>query len=142
MSRRILRKSPGVDILDIVSVDGQWCNVRKFAGAQLRSARYRVRKSDCFRVPSDLAEPSRRDQVPTDSDESSDDELPHEPPRPPCPPAIPQAISSPGPKDPPDSHATNIDSDNMDARELPPSSRSGRERRHPSRFDDYVTEFA
>ena len=76
----------------VVSVDGQWCNVRKFAGAQLRSARYRVRKSDCFRVPSDLADPSRRDQVPTDSDESSDDELPHEPPRPSCPPVIPQAI--------------------------------------------------
>ena len=52
----------------VVSVDGQWCNVRKFAGAQLRSARYRVRKSDCFRVPSDLADPSRCDQVPTDSD--------------------------------------------------------------------------
>ena len=126
----------------VVSVDGLWCNVRKFAGAQLRSARYRVRKSDCFRVPPDLADPSRRDQVSTDSDESSDDELPHEPPRPPCPPVIPQAISSPGPKDPPDSHATNIDSDNMDARELPPSSRSGRERHRPSRFDDYVTEFA
>ena len=86
----------------VVSVDGHFCNIRKFVGAQLRSASYRVRKSDCFKVPPDLADPSHRHQDPTDSDDSSEDELPCEQPKPPAPPVIPQAISSPGPKVPPD----------------------------------------
>ena len=35
----------------VVSVDGLWCNVRKFTGSQLRSTSYRVKLSECYRVP-------------------------------------------------------------------------------------------
>ena len=34
----------------VASVDGLWCNVRKFAGSQLRSTSYRVKLSECYRV--------------------------------------------------------------------------------------------
>ena len=39
----------------VVSVDGLWCNVRKFTGSQLRSTSYRVKLSECYCVP-DLME--------------------------------------------------------------------------------------
>ena len=59
----------------MVSVDGLWCNVRKFTGSQLRSTSYRVKLSECYRVP-DLTETtpnlSRRystDFYPEDIDE-------------------------------------------------------------------------
>ena len=39
----------------VVSVDGLWCNVRTFSGSQLRSTSYRVKLSECYRVP-DLTE--------------------------------------------------------------------------------------
>ena len=35
----------------VVSIDGQWCNVRKFTGSQLRSTSYRVKLSECYRIP-------------------------------------------------------------------------------------------
>ena len=34
----------------VVSIDGSWCNVRKFTGSQLRSTSYRVKLAECFRV--------------------------------------------------------------------------------------------
>ncbi|XP_033125265.1 neural-cadherin-like [Anneissia japonica] len=35
----------------IASIDGDWCNIRKFSGTQLRSNTYRVKKTECFKVP-------------------------------------------------------------------------------------------
>ena len=59
----------------VVSVDGLWYNVRNFTGSQLRSTSYRVKLSECYRVP-DLTETtsnlSRRystDFYPEDIDE-------------------------------------------------------------------------
>ena len=34
----------------VTSIDGSWCNVRKFTGSQLRSTSYRVKLSECFRA--------------------------------------------------------------------------------------------
>ena len=34
----------------VSSIDGSWCNVRKFTGCQLRSTSYRVKLSECFRA--------------------------------------------------------------------------------------------
>ena len=34
----------------VASVDGNWCNVRKFVGAQIRSSSYRVKSSECYKV--------------------------------------------------------------------------------------------
>ena len=35
----------------VVSVDGAWCFIRKFTGAQLRSSSYKVKLKECYRVP-------------------------------------------------------------------------------------------
>ena len=34
----------------VVLVDGEWCNVRKFVGSQLRNVSCRVRKNECYKV--------------------------------------------------------------------------------------------
>ena len=39
----------------VVSVDGLWCNIRKFTGAQLRNNTYRVRITDCYVVPAETS---------------------------------------------------------------------------------------
>ena len=43
-------KSRGRDRYLVVLVDGEWCNVRKFVGSQLRNVLYRVKKSECYKV--------------------------------------------------------------------------------------------
>ena len=43
-------KSRGRDRYLVVLVDGEWCNVRKFVGSQLRNVSYRVKKSECYKV--------------------------------------------------------------------------------------------
>uniref|UniRef100_A0A8C4NGU4 Uncharacterized protein n=1 Tax=Eptatretus burgeri TaxID=7764 RepID=A0A8C4NGU4_EPTBU len=35
----------------VSAIDGPWCNIHKFVGSQLRSAAYRVKKSECYKVP-------------------------------------------------------------------------------------------
>jgi len=44
-------KSQARDRYLVVSVDGEWCYIRKFTGAQLRSSSYKVKLSDCYTVP-------------------------------------------------------------------------------------------
>ncbi|KAJ8344559.1 hypothetical protein SKAU_G00318880 [Synaphobranchus kaupii] len=82
-------------------VDPPFCNIRKFVGSQLRTASYRVRLSDCFKVPSDVSD-EQCSPGPCLSDCSEDEDLLPEdgdlPPSshpPPLPPAIPAAISAP-----------------------------------------------
>ena len=38
----------------VVSLDGEWCNIRKFTGNQLRSNSYRVKLKECILVPNQL----------------------------------------------------------------------------------------
>jgi hypothetical protein len=35
----------------VTSVEDNWCNIRKLVGSQLRNASYRVKKSECYKVP-------------------------------------------------------------------------------------------
>ena len=44
-------KSQARDRYLVTSTDQLWCNVHKFKGDQLRNASYRVKKSDCYKVP-------------------------------------------------------------------------------------------
>ena len=37
----------------IVSIDGEWCVVKKFVGNSLRASSYKVKISECYRVPGD-----------------------------------------------------------------------------------------
>ena len=36
----------------VTAVDGEWLNIRKFVGRQLRSSSYRVKNTECYKVPS------------------------------------------------------------------------------------------
>ncbi|KAJ8349524.1 hypothetical protein SKAU_G00246540 [Synaphobranchus kaupii] len=94
-------KSRARDRYLVVSVDPPFYNIRKFVGSQLRTASYRVRLSDCFKVPSDVSD-EQCSPGPCLSDCSEDEDLLPEdgdlPPSshpPPLPPAIPAAISAP-----------------------------------------------
>ena len=39
----------------VVSIDGEWCFIKKFVGTQLRSSSYKVKTSECYRVPNEKA---------------------------------------------------------------------------------------
>lgn len=140
----------------VVSVEGLWCGLRKFAGSQLRDFTYRVKLSDCYKVPvagPDTVRPS------VDGDASDEDcPLPPDVPRvvPPQAPTIPPEIASvPTPAGPggpcpilgwqsPADAALPEDrgSPCADPVGVPSSPRRGaRLRRPPPRLSDYVMDF-
>jgi hypothetical protein len=55
----------------VVQVEGAWCNVQKFKGKQLRSASYRIKRSECYKVPG-CSEASFRPREYASSDGDSD----------------------------------------------------------------------
>ena len=137
----------------VVEVTGSFCNIRKFVGSQLRSTSYRVKTSDCYRVPSEVAD-YRPSAINDDADSSSDEAPPAQPvPSPPSPP-IPSAISTPATQVVPDdnlpasgdepSEDTHpdpvVDSPASDSNSdtSPPPHRSTRVRRRPACYDDFV----
>ncbi|KAL2103187.1 hypothetical protein ACEWY4_000055 [Coilia grayii] len=136
----------------VVSVEGLWCGLRKFAGSQLRDFTYRVKLSDCYKVP--VASP---DTVrPSEGGVASDEDCPLPPDAPPQAPTIPSEIASvptpagPGgscpvlgwqlpaataPPEDPGPPCTDPDS-------APSSPRRGtRLRRPPPHLGDYVVDF-
>ena len=136
----------------VVEVTGPFCNIRKFVGSQLRSTSYRVKTSDCYRVPSEVAD-YRPSAINDDADSSSDEAPPAQPVcLPPPPPVIPSAISTPASQqvpenDPPagghvlreDTHTDPvIDSPASDSDTSDPPRRSTRVRRRPARYNDFV----
>ena len=138
----------------VVEVSGSFCNIRKFVGSQLRRTSYRVKTTDCYRVPSEVTV-FQSPAANSDTDSSSDEATSVQPePSPPAPPVIPSAISTPAIQEVPevnlpadqdepcedtnpdpvlDSPATGNDSD---ISSLP--RRSSRVRRRPARYDDFV----
>jgi hypothetical protein len=78
----------------VTSINHPWCFVKKFTAKQIRAASYQVRLEECYRVPSQLADP--KINHPRDSD--SDDEVlcPEEAPpmNPPSPPAVPAVLQA------------------------------------------------
>ena len=82
-------KKRACDCYLVVEVSGSFCNTRKFVGSQLQSISYRVKTSDCYRVPSKVTD-FRPSAVSSDTDSSSDKALPAQPvPSPPYPPCQP-----------------------------------------------------
>ena len=132
----------------VTSIEGNWCNIRKFVGSQLRKMSYRVRLTDCFVVPSSLtpnvlqAEDLSEDESPIDisdtaversldaPDSSTDRSVP------PILPDIPSVISDP-PFEPIVSDSEDSTSRAEDQESLP-LRRSTRERRKPSHLADFV----
>ena len=137
----------------VVEVTGSFCNIRKFVSSQLRSTSYRVKTSDCYRVPSEVAD-YRPSAINDDADSSSDEAPPAQPvPSPPSPPVIP-TILAPATQEVPDdnlpasghepredthpdpvidSPASDSDSDTS-----PQPRRSTRVRCRPARYDEFV----
>ena len=60
----------------VTSVESDWCHLRKFVGSQLRQSPYRVKKSDCFKVPSSLPTQHRPPAGSYSPDSSEDEEYP------------------------------------------------------------------
>ena len=48
-------KSRARDRYLVVSVDGEWCRIKKFVGNQLRATSYKVKVKECYKVPSDFS---------------------------------------------------------------------------------------
>ena len=152
-------KTRACDRYLVVEIDSAFCNVRKFVGSQLRSTSYRVKTSECYRVPSEVAD-FRPSAFKDDADSSADEAPPARPaPIPPPPPVIQSAISTPATqavpghadlttshnepcntKSHPDPGGSSASDSDPDA--PPPSRRSTRERHPPARYDDFVTDFS
>ena len=54
-----LNKSRARDRYIVVAIGLPFCDIKKFIGSQLRSSSYYAKLSECFKVPSDLADPIR-----------------------------------------------------------------------------------
>ena len=80
----------------VSATDGLWCNICKFGGSQLRSAAYRVKKSECYKVPDYRKDtlPLPRNRVHRGSLQTEDVFL-QPATKPPDPPFIPDELSSP-----------------------------------------------
>ena len=81
----------------VVSVEDQWCQIKKFTGHHLRSSSYKVKLSECFKVPNYFTEHTHLSyNCRGDDDPESDDELPvtqtHQAY---IPPPVPPELSSP-----------------------------------------------
>jgi hypothetical protein len=77
----------------VVSVDGEWCNIRKFAGSQLRCSSYRVKLTECYKVPG--GETPLYSLRKRDTDVSDEDGEAAPSAAPPPPPRIPEILSRP-----------------------------------------------
>ena len=80
----------------VTSIEVQWCYIRKFVGSQLRSTSYRVKKTECYKVPSQVA-PNPYSTARPGSENISDEDDPDcaTPAAPPAPPFIPPELSTP-----------------------------------------------
>lgn len=58
----------------VVSIDGEWCFIKKFIGSQLRSSSYKVKLSECYRIPNEKPWSEPLKYLPnSDSDDESED---------------------------------------------------------------------
>ncbi|MCG7866391.1 MAG: hypothetical protein JAY74_08440, partial [Candidatus Thiodiazotropha taylori] len=78
----------------VVSIDGEWCFIKKFVGTQLRSSSYKVKTSECYRVPNEkpLSVPLKY-PVNSDSEDEVDNVCTRQ--NPPLPVNIPTILSQP-----------------------------------------------
>lgn len=145
----------------VMSIDGDWCFVKKFTGSQLRATSYKVKVSDCYKVPTNpLVSVSHPPcSIDSDEDEAIIEQTPiYQPP------VAPQALLRPAVCDypvsivsPPDSHQQLHDvipsdthndisdhhDQSVDTQQQPSNDyyegRPQRNRRPPSYLKDFVT---
>ena len=102
-------KSRARDRYLVVSVDDNWCYIRKFCGNQLRSTSYKVKRSECYKVSS-LCELPVRHRRGSDTSDEEGDSNPKICPTPPPIPAIPDVLSLPATED---VNSSRPDADNI-----------------------------
>ena len=155
-------KSRARDRYLVVALEPPFCNIKKLVGRQLRNSTYRVKITECFKVPTDTQDTS---MLPRQDDTEEEDQYTEIQP-PPTPPTIPVAISAPagdsvlhhateepqrleelvqiGPPDPQAYDCADKHQDFHDALNNKQSGeqlrRSKRSRRPPSRYEDYITD--
>ena len=160
-------KSRARDRYLVVAIDPPFCDIKKFIGSQLRSSSYRPKLTECFKVPSDLADPLYAPWQCRGQDSDDEDDPDNHTSPPPSLPDIPDAISAsaqhlsitPSCVTPPapafradcimeDTAAQpscpedpSLEKALVSADPDPPGlRRSSRTRRRPARFEDYDTE--
>ena len=131
----------------VVSTEPTWCNIRKFTGNQLRNMSYRVKKSECYKVPPFARDPVHAAPEETSRDDCADDDIlfNEPPPVPDIPSEIKTQCEDIGSTPPlPESNSTPIsplpcsESVSSSVPNSPTPSRPKRNVRLPSRFDDFV----
>ena len=131
-------KSRARDRYIIVSIDREWCFIKKFAGSQLRATSYKVKLDECYSVPHTLP-PTSSPSVPPSPDEEECEEIPEQP-------SVPPALLRPPSPEPSDSTPDHAELQGSTApTEVPvnpvPSSyelRPQRARRPPAYLEDYI----
>jgi hypothetical protein len=105
----------------VVSIEQDWCSVRKFTRTQLRSMSYRVKRTECYKVPhyDILTEESHDTDRESDDDDHND--IAVDMPRPPALPGIPQPIGPQPPLHQEDEGSTPATVDPIDTSEVCPS---------------------
>ena len=87
-------KSRARDRYLVVAIDPPFCDIKKFIGSQLRSSSYRPKLTECFKVPSDLADPLYAPWQCRGQDSDDEDDPDNHTSPPPSLPDIPDAISA------------------------------------------------
>ena len=137
-------KSRARDRYLIVSIDGEWCFIKKFSGSQLRATSYKVKLAECYAVPHTLPPPSSHSVVPTLDDDGCE-EIAEQPQ--PCqqPSAPPDLLRPPSPDPPAFSphhvpHQEDITPSDTDRIPIPVPSepRPQRTRRPPAYLQEYI----
>eukprot|EP00918_Siedleckia_nematoides_P075560 GHVU01165387.1.p1 GENE.GHVU01165387.1~~GHVU01165387.1.p1 ORF type:complete len:409 (-),score=26.42 GHVU01165387.1:8-1234(-) len=77
----------------VVSTEGQWCYIRKFTGAQLRNTSYRVKLSECYKVPIDPALQAYKQSLNYEDESDCEEDAPAPIAQPPTPEPITQELS-------------------------------------------------
>jgi hypothetical protein len=133
----------------IISIESPWCYIKKFSGSQLRATSYKIKLSECYRVPSQFTEclPNQVKYY-SDNDHVSEDED-----------AIPEVINIPDTLSRPayelpnqpiennlsldlspevvDEHDINSSHSNVELRTINTSERPQRVRKPPTYLNDY-----
>ena len=137
-----------------MSIDGEWCRIRKFVGNQLRATSYKVKMKECYKVPSEFT-PTYHSHLNIGNHIDNDDD-PVEGPNIPLTLSEPLTSHNPKPQPPDipiligveDEHDT-VQHDSSSQSEIPPTeaienpitqeqSRPKRASRPPKYLEDYV----
>lgn len=138
----------------VVSADGEWCQIRKFVGNQLRQSSYKVKRSECYLFPPTMlnlqytSDSESEEEEPIEVSHHQDSQPKKLPSYPDNIPPTPLEIMSPLPHtyanednsidpDVPEAPLDPPENPPCSTSQLPTSTRPQRTKRLPSRFKDF-----